>query len=193
MKISIIFEITKESLYAVHFEGRERDEWSDFFDRMTDVEYLHGFFSEHSADLKNGFYADQYGDISVEEAIEITLDEIEQLENQLLTLSKKGKESSDTLQTLFKPLNNDDYKQPSLQKNKATGAKRKSWLRIYAIRISANLFVVSGGAIKLTADMNDRQHLLQELDKLEATKNFLREQGVLDEDDYQILTLNLWQ
>ncbi len=189
MKIITIFEITKESLYSIQLDGTDADEFTLFFDRMTDVEYLHNFFTEHSKDLTNGFYGDQYGQITVEQAIELTLAEAGLLQERLLALSREGKDGGDTLQTLFRPLNNEQYRQQELQKNKATGPNRKSWLRIYAVRIAANFFVVSGGAIKLTARMNEREHLLKELAKLELTKNFLRENGVLDEDDYQLLEL----
>ena len=37
--------------------------------------------------------------------------------------------------------------------------------------------------------MNDREHLKQELAKLEMAKNYLREQGVFDKDDYELLEL----
>ncbi|MGB5926872.1 MAG: hypothetical protein WBH03_01795, partial [Cyclobacteriaceae bacterium] len=50
-----------------------------------------------------------------------------------------------------------------------------SWLRIYAVRLDINLFVVSGGGIKLTPTMNEREHLLKELRKLEVAVQYLRE------------------
>lgn len=189
MKISSIFVVIQESLYSVQFEGSTLDELADIFDKWSDVEYLHDFFTQHIKDLQNGFYDDQYGMLSVENAVEITLNEALDLEEELLSLAKQGKEAGPNLQRIFKPLDNNDYKQQSLQKNKATGANRKSWLRIYAIRIGPNTFVICGGGIKLTPTMNEVAHLRLALSKLDITKNHLKEIGVLDEDDYELLEI----
>jgi hypothetical protein len=185
MKVSSIFAVQQERLYSIHFEGMDNDELSDIFNKWNDIEYLHDFFTQHKSDLLNRFYEDQYSTLTVEEAIEITLDEVSALERKLISLTESG----ESLQTLFKPLDNNDYRQNPLQKNKLTGPYRKSWLRIYAIRIGPNLFVISGGAIKLTPTMNDVAHLRLELVKLEAVKNFLQENGVLDEDDFELLEI----
>lgn len=94
----------------------------------------------------------------------------------------------ETLQTLFKPLNKSDeskYPIPDLQKSKAYGERYKSWLRIYAIRINENTFVVTGGAIKLTATMNDREHLKAELRKLKRVRQFLIDEQIIDKDSLE--------
>ena len=93
------------------------------------------------------------------------------------------------MQTIFKPLFNNETTIPSLQKTKLKGIKRNSWLRIYAIRIAANTFVISGGGIKLTHLMEESRDLKLEFQKLEITKNLLREKGILDEDDYELLEI----
>lgn len=75
-----------------------------------------------------------------------------------------------------------------LQKSKAYGILRKSWLRIYAIRIAKNIYIISGGAIKLTQKMNN-DDLRLELNKLEITKQFLIDKGLFDEYDFEYLEL----
>lgn len=40
--------------------------------------------------------------------------------------------------------------------------------------------------------MNNRSHLLKELCKLEITENYLKELGVLDEEDFELLELKKW-
>jgi len=67
----------------------------------------------------------------------------------------------------------------------------KSWLRLYAIRIDANVFVISGGAIKLTPNMNERDHLLKELSKLEITKSFLKEMDLVYDYNFDFLELQV--
>lgn len=62
--------------------------------------------------------------------------------------------------------------------------KHASWLRIYAIRLEANVYVVTGGAIKLTHLMQDKEHTAMELDKLNRCKAFLKANGVFDKDSF---------
>ncbi|TCC97220.1 hypothetical protein FBD94_16910 [Pedobacter hiemivivus] len=188
MKIISIFTVCKETLYAVRFDDCEDDEFARVFDQWNDVEYLYDFFQEHIKDLQSGFYTEEIGNMSIDEVVQLTLDEAEDLEERLVYAAGRIKKG-DSLQGYFKPLSNEDYKLTPLQKNKAIGLNRKSWLRVYAIRISATCYVITGGAIKLTPTMNDRPHLLKELRKLEITKNYLKELGILDEDDFELLEL----
>ena len=45
--------------------------------------------------------------------------------------------------------------------------RHASWLRIYAIKLEPGIYVITGGAIKLTRTMQEREHTLLELDKME--------------------------
>ena len=67
-----------------------------------------------------------------------------------------------------------------LTRSKATGDNQLSWLRIYAIKLQSNTYIITGGAIKLTKTMQERAHTNEELNKFERCKNFLREQGITD-------------
>ena len=192
-----LVKLIKESLYSIRFGDDEvdefenneyeddktkKDEFRRLFNNWSDVEYLDAFFTAHQADLFKPFYHP----ISIEEAIERTLDEAFELEQKILKIAVNGKDNKlECLQTLFKPLNNKDaeiYPIPGWQLSKAYGTYSKSWLRIYAIRIDENLFVVTGGAIKLTETMNDRPHLIKELEKLELVQLQLKESGIIDND-----------
>jgi hypothetical protein len=59
-------------------------------------------------------------------------------------------------------------------------------LRIYAIKIGPNTFIVTGGAIKLVGKMDERTHLLKEKQKLDEIRNYLKEEGILDQDDFEM-------
>ena len=59
-----------------------------------------------------------------------------------------------------------------------------SWMRVYAVRVEKNVFIVTGGAIKLTHYMEDRPHTQLELDKLNKCKEFLKENGIFDQDSF---------
>jgi len=173
MRIVRIFvsEKSKEGLWSIHLNGEPQNEFRKFFNLMGDIEWLHNFFANNKADLYSGYF----GPVTIDNAGERTMDEAEEMEDTLNDYSKAGFTGGDNLQHLFKPLNNFEYSITVHQKSKAR--IRNGWLRLYAIRLAENCFLVTGGAIKLTADMK-RTHLQRELRKLEQAKAFLRENGI---------------
>ncbi len=187
--------IVKDSLYAIkytdeadEFENNEfienyeqTNEFNRLFNNWQDPEYLEDFFNKHKQDLQKEFF----NNISVEDAILKTIDDAYEFQQKILSISENGKEDIfQSLQTLFKPLNNNEkeiFPIPDYQKSKAYGSQ-KSWLRMYAIRLEENVFIITGGAIKLTKTMNEREHLKKELKKLKEVKQFLISEGIIDND-----------
>lgn len=161
MVIKHIFELLKGKLWAVQYDEEETHELNILQDQWTDVQWLLDFFDEHEEDLTSGFY-EKY---KVDDAIEITMDEAGELFNAL--------EEPENLDLLFKPLNDRDYRIKNFQKQKAKGSKRKTWLRIYAVRFNDG-YVITGGAIKLTKTMQERTHTNNELKKLEIVRDALK-------------------
>ena len=87
----------------------------------------------------------------------------------------------------FRPLENSRASEMLLGREKGR-PNRRSWLRLYAIKLNVGIYIITGGAIKLTRTMQEREHTLQELEKMEKVRNFLIREGVFDEDsftDYQ--------
>ncbi|MBE9468625.1 MAG: hypothetical protein IMY72_09965 [Bacteroidetes bacterium] len=197
--------IVKDSLYAVKYEGEidefennefvedeePQDEFNRLFNNWQDPEYLDEFFNKNKKDLQGKFFKN----ISIEDAIEKTIDEAYDFQQKILSTAENGKkEFLQNLQSLFKPLNKREeiiYPILNFQKSKAYGSK-KSWLQIYAIRIDKNIFFITGGAIKLTKTMNERKHTLKELKKLDKVKQFLISENIIDNDSIvDFLELNL--
>lgn len=188
----VIETIIENSLYSIKYDDSEQDEFendkskqnefSRCFKNWTDTEYLEVFFNANKQDLQKAFYKF----ISIEKAIEQTIDEALTFEEKLIDIAKKEKTNdSKTLQNLFKPLNKKDelrYPIPALQQSKAYGSVYSSWLRIYAIRIDPNVFIITGGAIKLTDKMDERPHTQNELTKLNKVRQFLIDEEIIDND-----------
>ncbi len=174
MTISCIFEVVEESLYAVQYDKKGEHEFERLFDLWNDAIYLEDFFQTHETDLKSGYWGE---DISIEEAVIKTMKWANKLEDKLLEIAEHGKtDKYETLSSLFKPLHDKTTKIEPLEENKA----KESWLRIYAIRVDSNLFVVSGGAIKLVQTMNEREHLMEEMSKLKLVQAFLSDDENLE-------------
>lgn len=181
MKIINTFAVVDESLFSVQFDTENCDELARLFNAWNDSEYLYNFFYENEKDLGDDFWSQ----ITIEEAVERTREEAKRLEKKLLEIANKGKENKETtLSSIFKPLSDKEIGQ-EYEKDKLRGDHKKSWLRIYAIRIDLNTFVITGGAIKLTKTMNDRPHLIKELEKLQICKKYLQEEEE-DLDLYEI-------
>jgi hypothetical protein len=187
MKLVRIFAHEKNTLLSIQFDNNDADEFRKAFNQWQDIEYLEQFFEENKNDLQSGFY----GNISVEDAISYTIEESREFEEHIRQIAIRGARNKEPNlnHIVFKTLNNYETSLTH-QKSKAYGLVNQSWLRIYAIRISANIFVVSGSAIKLTLEMKDREHTNEELNKLKRTAQYLKNEGFIDDDDYGFIEIN---
>jgi hypothetical protein len=180
MKLTAIFAQNnphnETDLWASHYDSSTCDEYENAFDNWYDPQYLLNFFSNNYDDLFSGFYNVK----SIAEAIDKTIDDAFDFEEKLLDASYGRFSGNDfALNELFKPLNNKDYRYESdFLKSKA----RQHWLRLYSIKLHPLTFVISGSAIKLSLEMN-RKHLEVELEKLDTTKNYLKENGYTSFDE----------
>ena len=168
MKIVRIFA---DQLTSFRYGTDQPDEFSRLFRQWQDPEFLYSFFTEHIEDLQSGFF----GSISVQTAIRRTRDDARQLEQALQQLAT---ETSRNLDSIFAPLQQTEPIE--FTRSKAKGNTQRSWLRIYALKLQSNVYVVTGGAIKLTQAMQDREHTWHEISKLNRCKDYLREQGISD-------------
>jgi hypothetical protein len=139
----------------------------------------------HEQDLVKDFY----GYCTVSQAVSITMSEADAFEKRLLSVAK-GQDFEKRLGDIFKPLDKIARIKFVNEKSKAYGTGAKSWLRIYAVRLNYNFFVISGSAIKLTETMNEREHLKEELDKLNVLVRFLKELNIETVEDWGYIDLN---
>lgn len=179
MKIVELTRIVPATLWAARFEGQEENEFDRAFNCWNNPEFLHEFFSAHERDLVREFY----GYCSINQAVSITMLEAEEFEGRLLKVAE-GQELDRGLGDIFKPLDKTAKLKIVNEKSKAYGTGAKSWLRIYAVRLRYDFFIISGSAIKLTKTMNERQHLKEELRKLDALIKFLKELHIETVEDW---------
>ncbi len=166
-----IVPIFGEHLKAIKYPEEEKDEFARIFELWQDSEYLEDFFETHKADLTSGHWKD----INVNSAIFETYDYAEIFEERLRELSKQSpKRVKSGLDKIFKPLHDSQTQVIPLNRSKA----KQDWLRIYALRIESNVYVIIGGAIKLTRTMQEREHTNRELEKMEAVRKFLINHGI---------------
>jgi hypothetical protein len=170
-----IVSIFGKNLLSVKYPGEKKDEFARLFDLWHDAEELEEFFNDNVDDLNNEFWKS----ICIEDAIYKTFEYASEFEAQLIKLSKQSKKNQlSGLESIFKPLNNTHYQFITFGKSKA----KANWLRIYALRIDRNTYIITGGAIKLTQKMQERDHTDIELKKIEKCRNYLLELGIVDKD-----------
>ena len=179
MKIIPIFA---PRLFSIQYDAANPSEFERLFDDWQDPELLYQFFTENEADLISGFF----GTISIEQAALKTRAEARKLEEKL---SKLAKSTSKSLDEVFIPLRNYGHEIEPFPAKKAYGETNKTWLRIYALKLEPGAYLITGGAIKLTKSMNQRDHTKAEIGKIDRCKTFLKEQGVGDFDGVLELSL----
>lgn len=187
MKIVHIFSPTydsSEGLWSI-----ENDdgiiEYERIFEIWEDPEYIYNFCVDNLPDIHNKFGYD----IDEEAAANELMDEAEQLKQLLYDLAKR-RLSAHSLQQLFRPLYNQESNLLELQLSKGSiknQYSRNPKLRIYAVRIGENTYVITGGAIKLTNLMQDRAHTQNELTKLKRSRDWLKSEGIHYPEDLKEL------
>ena len=166
-----IVAIFADRLFALKYEGEADNEYDRLMDLWTDTEYVRNFLNANDMDIPIHKTKRQFVNYIRQDAYNI--------DEQLIKITETTDQS---LSYFFKPLYNNEYefKILSLQKG------RQHCLRLYAIKIDEDTFIITGGAIKLPLHhlMKDREHTRVELQKLERAKSYLKENGVFDEDSF---------
>lgn len=164
-------------LWAVKYDWDNENCFTELFSKWYDMSWLLAFFRENITDLTSYFHI-----TDVYKAVEETIEDATRLECLMLDISPDA-----NLDALFKHLENNRTYEMSLGKEKAKGyglLRHPSWLRIYAVKIEPGVYLVTGGAIKLTEKMDMRSHTLAELAKMERVRNYLIDKGVFDLDGF---------
>jgi len=164
MKIVPIFA---KKLFAFHYDDEVFNEYERLMNLWTDIEYLRNFAIENNVKEKKTFIE------NVKENAEYIQDIMEDISMD------KGR-----LEHFFRQLNDLETgeRELSLQKGKLSQCE----LRLYAVKIDNNLFVITGGAIKLKhiIKMDDHPDTFKEKKKLHKARDYFRENGVFDEDSF---------
>lgn len=171
-------DITEDGrLWAVRYDGKEDNALYELFHLWDDVMWLRTFFKNNWNDLISYF---KISDIN--QAIRDTIEDSDRLQGIIMDISPDA-----NLDEIFHPLENFRTSEMLLGKEKAKLKKERShssWLRIYAIKLSEGVYIITGGAIKLTLKMEEREHTRKELVKMEKVRSFLLNENIIDNDSF---------
>ena len=169
--------LSNNKLWAVRYENETDNVLRQLFSQWSDPEWLMNFFCDNMSDLEAYFKI-----TDVNQAIYDTIDDSNELQCLILDLSPDS-----NLDLLFRPLENSRTQEMLLGREKARLARNRnhaSWLRLYAIKLEQGCYIITGGAIKLTKTMQEREHTLRELNNMERVRNLLLQEGAIDADGF---------
>ena len=161
MKFELITE--NERLWAVRYDDCLDNVLDSILGQWNDVVWLRSFFKENIDDLASYFKI-----TDVNQAIYDTIEDSERLQCLIMDISPDA-----DLDKIFRPLENSRTSEMLLGKEKArlrNTPRHASWLRIYAI--------------KLTRTMQEREHTLVELARMEKVRRFLLDNDIADKDSF---------
>lgn len=176
MKFDLITD--NENLWAVRYEKCLDNVLDTILDQWNDVVWLRSFFKQNINDLAAYFKI-----TDVNRAIYDTIEDSERLQCLIMDISPEA-----NLDDIFRPLENGRTSEMLFGKEKArlrNTTRHSSWLRIYAIKLDPGIYIITGGAIKLTRTMQEREHTLVELARMEKVRRFLLDNDIEDMDSFK--------
>ena len=180
MTIVPIFVEGTEGLHSMQYPKESDCEYYRLFEIWYDYEYLLNFCKQNKDLIFNDFWAIN----RLEEFVEMIIEEAYKLEDMFIDFDNVGlARNSSFLQSIFIPLDYREKTVPALQESKAKADVRKPKLRLYAIRVDKNTFILTGGCIKLTLKMDENAYTVRELEKLQIVKEFLQSHQLFNQDD----------
>jgi hypothetical protein len=169
---------TLKGLHSICLRKDSRSEFDLLLDRLTNIAYVQRYCKDNIEYLNRGFF----GQISLEDAIREIRKDVKEMVVRLQTAAVSDRGTGrNRLEQLFRPLHNLDAGVRELQSHKFKPGKI-SKVRLYAIRISEDMFVATGGAIKLTHLMEQHPDTVLEKKKIDRIKTWLKAAGICDED-----------
>lgn len=158
-------------------------EWDKVTSKWENFSYVRKFF-EQNGNLLSSPYFKEFR-ITKEQARMQVVSEAADIKN-VLRKACKSNQKGKTLDDFFKPLDNNKtlHSNVSLTKGKSTLRKKPRLLRVYAVRIAANVYVLTGGAIKLVLEMKSQNDTWTEKLKMDRVRSFIQNTGTVDEDGF---------
>ena len=180
-----IIAIYPPYIYSIQYDDVEENEFDRLFQQWNDMGYVTQFFDTYQEFLKSPIWQN----ISEpEDAARQVLQEaadLEDLFDELYDNTLNGIAEKD-FDSHFYYLDGKYLCEMERQPMKSYGTNRPSLLRIYAIKMSKNTYLITGGGIKLVDTIQNspdlKNHVLSNIDRV---REFLKANGIMDSDDME--------
>lgn len=182
-----IVQIYPDHLFSVRNEGEKSSEYEKILERLSDKDTVLGFFRENVNYLKNDFLG-KYG-LTPEAAAASVIDDVYELDKYIGILCENTeRDNHPDLDDYFKFLDGQYAYELAYIPMKGYGIYSPTFIRIYALRIQPNVYVIVYGGLKLAKKIKDSPVLKDNVMKqITAARDFLQSIGVSDEDDLRTM------
>lgn len=178
MDIEAIYE---PYIYSIKYDGQRKCEFYRLFDAWGDITEVVEFMRANQKYLDNAIWGEE---CTPESAAGKVLDEARELAKIFIDLYKQTERGEKPdYDSYFKFLDG-KYMVYEYIPMKSYGPGRPSFLRMYAIKLKNNLYVITGGGIKLADKIQNspdlKDHVIKNIDNVRA---WLKDSGIIDEQD----------
>ncbi|MBO4718890.1 MAG: hypothetical protein J5658_03350 [Prevotella sp.] len=178
-----IVEIIPPYLYSVKYDDERTDEYHRVFHNWHEIEYLVEFFRFNKEYLEQPFWRDYFPepeDAAKDVVVDATA--LENYINQLADNANNGNEPD--FDTYFHPLDGKYIYEWHLVPMKGYGIGKPSFLRLYAIRLSKNCYLLVFGGLKLADTIQNSPGLKTEVFKrIDLTLAYMKREGITEQED----------
>lgn len=185
-----LVEIMEGSVWSVQYSGDKDDIFALLLDRWHDPEYIQDFIYKHKNLIETNPF---WKNCSYQKVILSAINEAKNLEDYFLQLYYNSENGiSPTLEEKFILLDKEIRPDECITRRKFYGKLRKgfppSLLRLYALRVDSDegeppIFIITGGAIKLTDDMRTPE-LKDEIKRLQQVRTWLERNGIKTKEKF---------
>ena len=168
-------------------DNYEVDILRELFNKWTNPEYIDSYVEKHKELLNTKFF-NGYTHEDIKKAIYEEACKFEHFIIELCTNTINGKKPD--LDQHFHDLEKNSTDYPQIRQKiygKRPNSIPPSLLRIYAVKIESNVYVITGGAIKLVHEMHESEDTAKELERLNNAQRELNIKGITDIDGLYIL------
>lgn len=179
-------EIYKGCLYSIKFDEADTDEYSRAISLWKNLDYLVDFFKANAKEMEQPFWREiglspDKPLISAERVAHEAIDLASHIQN--LAKNVSDGEIPD-FEDFFKPLGGKYSYVRELEPHKSYGTFKPSLLRLYAIKLDRNLYLIAFGGIKLGSTIQNSPGLKEQVfNRIDNVIAFLKANGIFDGDD----------
>lgn len=179
-----IIEIYPPYIYSVKYDGNDENEFDRLLDEWNDVSFVVDFFERNKEYLKNDIWKAVKEPERAAGQVLFEAECIETLFDELACNTKNGKHKD--FDSFFKSLDGKYQYELEYIPMKSYGSVKPSLLRIYAIKLKSNVYIIIGGGIKLARTIQDSPGLKDNIiNNIDLVRTWLKDNGILNTDDFQ--------
>ena len=182
-------EIYRDRVYSIQYAGDTVDVFHKLINDWQDPEYIHEYIYSHIQFIEDNEHFEGFTMVQIELSIRREGREFERRFRWIKGNDETGRYP--TLEDVFKTFDKDvaEYDAEALQRRKMYGKKKDddnlpSVLRLYALRIeptdenSLPAYVITGGAIKLSDNIQQMKELQAAKRALYSAQDWLKQKGI---------------